>query len=393
MIKRPYIIPRINMSPWHQCLEICLSTTVRGALSHRQFIALHTELIRTSLTQSNHPRPIWAAKLAYLPAGWNTWMLDDVPTTTEPIAPTAGGASSCDPTLLTDEKDMVIHFTLQLAFLQGSVTRKEIEKPFFAFALDVVAHRWQCIYGQNIARMGNFFLIALPTFLFFQFTVKYFIMRLYFVILIQFLLIFVRSDTASTFDNEDSMWSLSDLDSSPSTFLSDDAGDQLNMDSISSNEPNWDFSSHANDFDMGQLPASISATDPSQDLFANAGGSCMSEENNQDFQSIGKPRPRLRLRNGPACRVKPKAEDPLDRPTSKPIEIPNTFTNPGGDPLGFFYPSENDDECPPSLYGNRKTPMCDSGFGDDFMRYSVLGFTALDMIEECLPCIYIHSIR
>jgi hypothetical protein len=271
-------------------------------------------------------------------------------------------------------------------YCMASVTRNAIEtllrlllclsRPKDDYALMYsISHGWTILFLPRVQPVRFF-------------TVKYFMMPRYLTILIPFLLILVRSDTTSLFDDENSSWDISALDSAPSALTSSDAGDEPNMgglpDSISSSEPNWNFLPNGNNLDTGEPPQSIAANDQSLEWVATAGVSCGSIDD-QGFQPRGLPRSRRRDGSCSAG-VKPKTEDPSERPNSMPIEIPNTFTNRGGDPLGFFYPSENDNECPPSLYGNRKTPMCDSGFGEDFMRYSVLGFIALDMIKECLPC-------
>lgn len=196
-------------------------------------------------------------------------------------------------------------------------------------------------------------------------------MWLYVIFFIQLsLTMVVRSDTDSWLDNDASTgldWDFSDVDSEATASLfSSDSGD---------------------DFISSMTPESVSTNEQSLDWFANAGSPCVSGLD--DFQLIGKSRAARRdgacRSNSPKTGERKTDEDHSDRPLdSKPIEIPDTFTAP--DPNGMFYPSENQDECPSSLYGARKTPMCDSGYGDDFMRYSVLGFVALEMIQGCLPC-------
>lgn len=198
-------------------------------------------------------------------------------------------------------------------------------------------------------------------------------MWLYVSFIVQFtLIIIVRSDTDSLYDNDPSTginWNFPDVDSAASASLfSSDGGD---------------------DFISPMIPDSGSTNEQSLDWFANARSPCVSGV--EDFQSIGKLRAARRDNDCPSgyskARERQTGEDPFERsPNSNPVEIPDSFLAPTGEPNSMFYPSENQDECPSSVYGNRKTPMCDSGYGDDFMRYSVLGFVALDIIEGCLPC-------
>lgn len=205
-------------------------------------------------------------------------------------------------------------------------------------------------------------------------------MWLYISFLIQFTLtIIVRSEPDSLFDNDASEgmdWDFSDVDLAATTSLfSSEDGDGFISPGISGSTP---------------------ANEQSLDWFANAGSPCISDVH--DFQSIGKLRAARRdgvCHSGPSKTGERKTgEDPSNGSSnSKPIEIPNSFTAPTGEPYNMFYPSENQDECPPSVYGPRKTPMCDSGFGDDFMKYSVLGFVALEIIEGCLPCTCIKLCR
>ena len=230
-------------------------------------------------------------------------------------------------------------------------------------------------------------------------------MRVCLTFLIQLVItIIVYSGTDSLFDYkgpEETNWSLSNLDLAASASTSfddgDDGGGHINSavlpDSSYGNDAISGVSSNANDVTMRDPLETMSAGEQGVE-WLNAGDPCVSDMN--IFQSYGKPR---RMRRGETCRTgSPKAgereggETPSDGSSnSGPLEIPNAFTAPGGVSHGLFYPSENEDECPPSLYGPRKTPMCDSGLGEDFIRYSVLGFVALEMIEECLPCTYLKS--
>lgn len=196
-------------------------------------------------------------------------------------------------------------------------------------------------------------------------------MWLFISFLIQFSLTnIVRSDAESLFDNDASEgidWDFSDVDSvATASLFSSDGGD---------------------DFISPMIPESVPTDDQSLDWFANARSPCVSGVD--DFQAIGKLRA---ARRDGVCRSESSrtgerttGEDSSDRSSNSKIEIPNSFTAPT-EPKNMFYPSENQDECPSSVYGARKTPMCDSGFGNDFMKYSVLGFVALEMIEGCLPC-------
>lgn len=231
-------------------------------------------------------------------------------------------------------------------------------------------------------------------------------MRVCFTFLICFtFIIAVYSDTDFVDDDEGHKrtgWEFSDLDLDAFAFMpSDDGGNGFRSavipDSMLSNDANSDFLINASDFDMGETPESILANKQSLDWLASTGGPpCMSDIG--EFQSIGKFRA---ARRDGACFTEPpktgereKNGDPSDASSHPgPVEIPNIFTAPGGRPDNSIYPSENDDQCPPSIYGTRKTPMCDSGFGSDFMRYSVLGFVPLEMIEGCLPCTCVEQRR
>lgn len=222
-------------------------------------------------------------------------------------------------------------------------------------------------------------------------------MRLYITFLIQFTLtIIVRSDTGSLFEGTNSDFSNLDSATSASMFSSD-GGDGFSPpvvpDLMPSYEANSNILTNANGFDMGETPGSVPASEQSLDSVANAGAPCVSGID--DLQTIGKFRA---ARRDGTCSAKTgereTGEGPSDGSSNlKPIDIPNAFPALTGEPNNMFYPSENQDECPSSLYGTRKTPMCDSGFGDDFMKYSVLGFVALDIIEGCLPCTYIEPCR
>ena len=192
-------------------------------------------------------------------------------------------------------------------------------------------------------------------------------MWLFMPFLIQFsLTIIVRSDTESLFENDSSEgmnWDFSDGDSVASASLfSSDGGD---------------------DFISPVISESVPADEQSLDWFANVGSPCVSDVD--DFQAIGKLR--AARRDGVCRSGSSKTGERMtgEDPSNSKIEIPNSFTGPT-EPKNMFYPSENQDECPSSVYGTRKTPMCDSGFGNDFIRYSVFGFVALEIIEGCLPC-------
>lgn len=185
-----------------------------------------------------------------------------------------------------------------------------------------------------------------------------------------FLTITVRSDADFLFDNDDSKrmdWGFSDVNPEATASL---------------------FSSDGGDDDLSSVMSEAVPTDEqSLDWLANVGSPCVSDAD--DFKWTGKLRA---ARRDGVCRSESSktgerkpGEEPLDTPSDSKIEIPNFFTAPT-EPDRMFYPSENQDECPSSVYGARKTPMCDSGYGNDFMKYSVLGFVALDMIEGCLPC-------
>lgn len=223
-------------------------------------------------------------------------------------------------------------------------------------------------------------------------------MRVCFTVVICFTLtITVYSDTDFADDDEGhqgTSWEFSDLDLDASAFMSSDDGGNgfepaVIPDYMYRNDANSDFLINESDFDMGEIPESILANKPSLDWLASSGGPCLSDIG--EFQSTGKFRA---TRRDGACFTQPpktgereKNGDPSDASSnSRPVEIPSIFTAPGGKPDDSFYPSENEDQCPPSIYGTRKTPMCDSGFGVDFMKYSVLGFVPLEMIEGCLPC-------
>ena len=253
--------------------------------------------------------------------------------------------------------------TCGLLWLKGELIRE----------LRQTSSPWIC--GMNISQMWlyNFFLIQLT------------------------LTIFVWSDTDSLFDNDASKemsWDFFDVDSAPSTSLfSGGRGDEFISAVIpiplSCYKVDSNFLTKANDFDMEPPPGSVPANEQILDWFANAGSPCVSDVD--DFQSMGKLRAARRdgaCRSGyPKTGERKTNEDPSDGSSnSKPVEIPDAFTAPSGEPNNMFYPSENQDECPSSVYGARKTPMCDSGNGYDFLRYSVLGFIALDIIEGCLPC-------
>ena len=196
-------------------------------------------------------------------------------------------------------------------------------------------------------------------------------MWLYIPFFIQFFLtITVWSDGDFLLDNDASKgmdWGFSDADPETTASL---------------------FSSEGGDDELSPVISDSVPTDEhSLDWLANVGSPCVSDAD--DFHSIGKLRAARRddvCRSGSSTTGERKTgEDPSDTPWDPKIEIPNFFTAPT-EPNSMFYPSENQDECPSSVYGARKTPMCDSGYGDDFMKYSVLGFVALEMIEGCLPC-------
>lgn len=196
-------------------------------------------------------------------------------------------------------------------------------------------------------------------------------MWLYIPFLIQiFLTITVRSDADFLFDNDASKemdWGFSDVDSDATASL---------------------FSSEGGDDNLSPVITESVATDgQSLDWLANVGPPCVSDAD--AFQSIGKLRAARRdnvCRSGSSQTGERRTgEDPSDTPSDSKLEIPNFFTAPT-EPNSMFYPSENQDECPSSVYGARKTPICDSGYGEDFMKYSVLGFVALELIEGCLPC-------
>lgn len=196
-------------------------------------------------------------------------------------------------------------------------------------------------------------------------------MWLYTPFLLQFFLtITVRVDADFLFDDEASQgmdWSFSDVNSGATDSLfSSDGGD---------------------DYLSPVISESVPTDDQSLDWLANVGSPCVSDA--VDFQTIGKFRA---ARRDGICRSRSSntgqrktGEDPLGAPSDSKIEIPNFFTAPT-ESNKLFYPSENQDECPSTVYGARTTPMCDSGYGNDFMKYSVLGFVALEMIEGCLPC-------
>lgn len=223
-------------------------------------------------------------------------------------------------------------------------------------------------------------------------------MRVCLAFLVQLTLtIIVNSDTDSLFSDEDNRQTSADFSNpdsvdsvAPASILSGDDADGFDSAVISgslyANQENLN-SLNANSVVTGESPESLSTNNQSWD-WLNSGAPCQSDID--DTQAVGKLRV---IRRDDVCRTgsstagdRERAKNSDGSSNSEPLKIPDAFTVPGGKSHGLIYPSENEDECRPSLYGPRKTPMCDSGFGDDFMRYSVLGFVALDMIEGCLPC-------
>jgi hypothetical protein len=222
-----------------------------------------------------------------------------------------------------------------------------------------------------------------------------FTMHLHLIFLIQFALILVvHSYIDSLFVDEAYEapdWVLSNFDLAGSTsVLSEGEFDSgVNPHSSFSSDPASNLLIDGEDIAPDDNLDFVFADEQNLDWVASDGGPCVSNLN--DFQSIGKLRARQQDSacpwEAPGTTVRDQAEDPSkDSSNENPDQDPTTRTNRGGEPLMTFYPSENEDQCPPSRYGNRKTPMCDSGYAEDFMKYSVLGFSPLEMIEGCLPC-------
>ncbi len=220
-------------------------------------------------------------------------------------------------------------------------------------------------------------------------------MHLHLVLLIQVALILVVHSYIDSQFADDAYeapdWGFSNFDLADSTSISSggefDSG--VNPHSIFSSDPASALLIDAEDIAPEDNLDFAFANEQNLDWVASVGGPCVSNIN--DVQSIGKLR--ARQQDG-ACpwenrgtTVTDQAEDPSrDSSNEDPDENPTTRTNRGGEPLMTLYPTENEDQCPPSQYGSRKTPMCDSGYATDFMKYSILGFSPLEIIEGCLPC-------